>query len=150
LRSVENFSTNLPLQMTSFVGRDDDMDEVMEALEGARLVTLTGVGGVGKTRLAIQVAAELLPHYRDGAWLIELGPLNTPDGIPDVLATTLSVQPRQGMSTIDSVIEALRSKAVLLVLDNCEHVIGAAARIVERIVRACPEVRIVATSREGL
>ena len=150
LRSVENFPSNLPLQTTSFVGRDDDMDEVMEALQSARVVTLTGVGGVGKTRLAIQVAADLLPHYRDGAWLIELGPLNTPDGIPDVLATTLSVQPRQGMSTIDSVIEALRRKETLLVLDNCEHVIGTAARIVEQIVRSCPEVRIVATSREGL
>jgi len=150
LRSVENFATNLPLQTTSFVGRDDDMADVMDALEHARVVTLTGVGGVGKTRLAIQVAAELLPRYRDGAWLVELGPLNTPDGLPDVFATTLNVLPRQGMSIPDGVVDALRAKELLLVIDNCEHVITAAAQMVDRIARACPQVRIVATSREGL
>jgi predicted ATPase/class 3 adenylate cyclase len=150
LRSVENFPTNLPLQTTSFVGRDDDMDEVMDALESARVVTLTGVGGVGKTRLAIQVAAELLPRLRDGAWLVELGPLNTPDGLPELLAAALSIQPRQGMTTAQGIVDALRTKEMLVVLDNCEHVIGAAARMVDDIVRSCPGVRILATSREGL
>jgi predicted ATPase/class 3 adenylate cyclase len=150
LRSVENFPTNLPLQTTSFVGRDDDMDEVMEALAGARVVTLTGVGGVGKTRLAVQVAAELLPRYRDGAWLVELGPLNTPDGLPELLAAALAIQPRQGMTTAQGIADALRTKQMLVVFDNCEHVIGAAARMVDDIVRSCPDVRILATSREGL
>jgi predicted ATPase/class 3 adenylate cyclase len=150
LRSVENFPTNLPLQTTSFVGRDDAMTEVMEALEAARVVTLTGVGGVGKTRLAVQVAAELLPRYRDGAWLVELGPLNTPDGLPELLAAALTIQPRQGMTTAQGIVDALRTKQMLVVFDNCEHVIGAAARMVDDIVRSCPDVRILATSREGL
>jgi predicted ATPase/class 3 adenylate cyclase len=150
LRSVENFATNLPLQTTSFVGRDDDMADVMDALEHARVVTLTGVGGVGKTRLAIQVAAELLPRYRDGAWLVELGPLNTSDGLPELLAAALVIQPRQGMTTAQGIVDALRSRQMLVVFDNCEHVIGAAARMVDDIVRSCPDVRILATSREGL
>jgi predicted ATPase len=108
------------------------------------------VGGVGKTRLAIQVAAEVLPRFRDGAWLCELGPLNDPTGLPDVLAAALSVQPRPGSDMAGSVVEALREKRLLLVLDNCEHVISAAARSVDAIVGACPEVRVLATSREGL
>ncbi len=150
LRSVESYRTNLPLQTTSFVGREDDMDEVIEALEGARVVTLTGVGGVGKTRLAIQVAAELLPRFPDGAWLVELGPLSDPAGLPDVVAGALVIQPRQGMTMAESVVDALREKELLVVLDNCEHVIATAARMVDEIVRSCPGIRVLSTSREGL
>jgi predicted ATPase/class 3 adenylate cyclase len=150
LRSVDAFPSNLPLQTTSFVGREDDMADVSDALGDARVVTLTGVGGVGKTRLAVQVAAEVLPSFRDGAWLVELGPLNTPDGLPEVLAAALAIQPRQGMTTAESVVDALRAKQLLVVLDNCEHVIGAAAQMVDAVMRACPEVRVLATSREGL
>ena len=150
LRSVEKFATNLPLQTTSFVGRDDDMADVIEALDQARIVTLTGVGGVGKTRLAVQVAAELLERFRDGAWLVELGPLTDPEGLPDVIAAALGIQPRQGRTMAESVVDALRDKELLVVFDNCEHVITAAARIVDAIVRACPAVRVLATSREGL
>ncbi|MEX1007956.1 MAG: NB-ARC domain-containing protein, partial [Acidimicrobiia bacterium] len=150
LRSIESFPTNLPLQTTSFVGREEDMADVIDALDGARVVTLTGVGGVGKTRLAIQVAAELLPRFRDGAWLVELGPLTDPAGLPDVIAAALAIQPRQGMSMAESIVDALRAKELLVVFDNCEHLIGAAARTVDAIVRACPGVRVLATSRKGL
>ncbi len=150
LRSIETFPTNLPLQTTSFVGRDDDMADVIEALEQARVVTLTGVGGVGKTRLAVQVAAELLERFRDGAWLVELGPLTDPEGLPGVIAAALAIQPRQGRTMAESVVDALRDQDRLVVFDNCEHVITAAARIVDAIVRACPAVRVLATSREGL
>ena len=150
LRSVDAYPTNLPVQTTSFVGRDDDIADAAKALEDARVFTLTGVGGVGKTRLAVQTAAEILPRFRDGAWLCELGPLTDPAGLPDVLAAALRVQPRQGMSTAESIVDALKEKQLLIVLDNCEHLITAAARMVDAIVRACPEVRVLATSREGL
>jgi len=150
LRSVENFPTNLPLQTTSFVGREDDMAEVIAAFDHSRLVTLTGVGGVGKTRLAIQVGAELLPQYPDGAWLCELGPLGDAEAVPDVVAAAVTVRQRPGMSMSASIADSLGAKRVLIVLDNCEHVIGAAAQLANAVLQACPGVRILATSREGL
>jgi class 3 adenylate cyclase len=96
LRSVEAFPGNLPVQFTSFVGRGEDVAAVVQAIRSARLVTLTGVGGVGKTRLALQVAAELLPHFSDGVWFCELGATNDPDLLGQVLVATLGVQPRPG------------------------------------------------------
>ena len=150
LASVDAFPTNLPLQTTSFVGREEDMAGVIDALGEARVVTLTGVGGVGKTRLAVQVAAEVLDRFEGGAWLIELGPLSDAAGLPEVVAAALGVQPRQGLSIADSVVEWLRVKELLVIFDNCEHVIGAAARMVDAIVTACPRIRVLATSREGL
>ena len=150
LRSIENLPTNLPLQTTSFVGREDDMAQVIQELSDARLVTLTGVGGVGKTRLAIQVAAELLPRLRDGAWLCELGPLSDGERLADVVAGTLAVRPRPGMSIMDGLVEWLRSKELLMVLDNCEHVISAASKTVDALMSSCGDLRVLATSREGL
>ena len=100
--------------------------------------------------VAVQVAAKLLERFRDGAWLVELGPLTDPEGIPDVIAAALAIQPRQGRTMAESVVDALRDKELLVVFDNCEHVITAAARMVDAIVRACPGVRVLATSREGL
>ncbi len=126
------------------------MADVIAALRTARLVTLTGVGGVGKTRLAIQVAAELLPHYPDGAWLCELGPLGDADAVPDVVAAALAVQQQPGMTMTASITDALRNKRALVALDNCEHLIGAAAQFANAVLEACPDVRVLATSREGL
>ena len=127
------------------------MAEVIEALESARVVTLTGVGGVGKTRLAIQVAAELLPHFRDGAWLVELGPLERRRRDYPMSSPRRSGGPASpGMTMTESVVDALREKQSLVVLDNCEHVIAAAARMVDEIVRSCPGIRVLSTSREGL
>ena len=150
LASLETYSTNLPQQLTTFVGRDDELAEVAKALDEVRIVTLTGVGGVGKTRLAVQAAADLLPNFPGGVWLCELGPLSDPAGVPDVLATTLSVPQRPGETLTESVVAALRDRDTLLVLDNCEHLIAPAARLVDAIARSCPGVRVLATSREGL
>jgi predicted ATPase len=150
LTSVETYPTNLPQQLTTFVGRDEEISDVAQALDEVRIVTLTGVGGVGKTRLAVQTAAELLPKFPAGVWLCELGLLSDGAGIPDLVATTLSVPQRPGETLSDSIIAALRDRETLLVLDNCEHLIAGAARLVDAITRSCPRVRVLATSREGL
>jgi predicted ATPase/class 3 adenylate cyclase len=150
LRGVDTYPTNLPQQLTSFVGRADEISEVCTALGEVRIVTLTGVGGVGKTRLAVQAAAEVLPLYSDGVWLCELGPLSDAAGIDDLVATTLSVAQHPGESLRDSIAAGLRDREMLLVLDNCEHLIAASARFVDALARACPNLRVLATSREGL
>ena len=150
LRSVEAFPGNLPLQLTSFVGRDEDVVQVAQALTGSRLVTLTGVGGVGKTRLAIQTSAELLPQFEDGVWLCELAATNDPDLVGQVLVAALGALPRPGLSLVESVCEYLSGKQALIILDNCEHLVDAAAGIAESILLAAPDVRVLATSREPL
>jgi predicted ATPase len=150
LRSLEAFASNLPAQTTRFVGRSEKLDEVASALEAARVVTLTGVGGVGKTRLALQVAAEVLPRYRDGAWLVELAPLVESGGLVEVVAASLGVPERPGQPLAASVSDFLRSRRMLIVLDNCEHLLSPVAGFVIHVVSACPEVSILATSREGL
>jgi predicted ATPase/class 3 adenylate cyclase len=150
LRTLDAFPTNLPLQMTSFVGRGRELVEITQAFDDSRLVTLTGVGGVGKTRLAVQVGAELLPRFGDGVWLCELGPVADRGLVPEVVAAALGVQQRPGMSPAESILAACRKRELVLVLDNCEHLLDAAARLVEAMVRACPEVCVLATSREGL
>jgi predicted ATPase/class 3 adenylate cyclase len=150
LSSLEAYPGNLTVQLTSFVGREDDLVAVAGMIENSRLVTITGVGGVGKTRLALQVAAEVLPRFVDGAWLCELAAAGDPETMIQVVAATLGVSPRAGVSLAASIREYLRSKQLLMVLDNCEHLLRAAARFAELVLRECPEVRILATSREGL
>ena len=135
--------------MSSFVNRVRDVAEARDALARARLVTLTGVGGVGKTRLALQVAADVAPGYPDGAWLCELAPADA-DTMAQLLASTLGVAPRPGLSVEDSIIEYARPKQMLVLLDNCEHVLSAAARTADALLRACPGVRVLATSRQPL
>ena len=150
LRTMDAFPGNLPVQLTSFIGRYDELVEVAKALESTRLVTVTGVGGVGKTRLASQVAAELLPRYPDGAWLCELAAAGDPEAMAQVVAATLGVIPRAGMSVEESIADYLTTKKLLLVLDNCEHLLSAAGGLAERLLRQCVAVRVLATSREGL
>jgi predicted ATPase/class 3 adenylate cyclase len=150
LRSIDAFPSNLPLQLSSFVGREREIANIAKELHEARLVTLTGVGGVGKTRLSIQVAAEVLPHYPDGAWLCELAAAADPETLVQVVAATLGVSPRPGLDLAASILEYLRTRELLVVLDNCEHLLDAAGRLSEGILRECSEVRILATSREGL
>jgi len=150
LRSVDAFPSNLPLQLSSFVGREREIKSIADALRDARLVTLTGVGGVGKTRLSIQVAAEVLPHYPDGAWLCELAAAADAETLVQVVAATLGVSPRPGLDLAASILEYLRTRELLVVLDNCEHLLDAAGRLSEGILRECSAVRILATSREGL
>ena len=150
LQTMDVFPGNLPLQVTSFIGRDVEVAEIEKALADARVVTITGVGGVGKTRLALQVAADVLHDYRDGAWLCELAPASDAASLVEVVANALDVQPRPGQSLEDTLIDSLRSKHLLLVLDNCEHLLEPAARLVDRIVHAAARVTVLATSREGL
>ena len=150
LRSLATYRGNLPIQLTSFVGRREELAAIGSALKEARLVTLTGVGGVGKTRLAAQVAAEVLPRFPDGAWLCELAVASDDDAMAQLIATTLGVSPRPGVSLGDAIIEFLAGKRILLVLDNCEHLLGAVASMTEAIVRGCPQVHVLATSRELL
>jgi predicted ATPase len=150
LRSLDVLPGNLPVQSTSFVGRSEEVTKVGEALGRAHLVTVTGVGGVGKTRLAVQVAAELLPTFADGAWLCELAAAGDADTMAQVMASALGVAQRAGRSLERSIVEFLRPGRVLVVLDNCEHLLEASGRLVAGILAECPQVRVLATSREAL
>ena len=150
LRSLDALPGNLPRQMTSFVGRDKDVAEIAALVRSRPLVTLTGVGGVGKTRLALEVAAEVITDFPDGAWLCELAPLTDPDAIWGTVAATFRVLPSPGRSLDESVLDYLRGKRLVLVLDNCEHVLDAVADMVVAIESRCPGVAVLATSREGL
>ena len=149
LKTLDSFAGNLPIQLTSFVGRENEMKDIADALRTSRLVTLTGVGGVGKTRLATQIAAELLPEFSDGAWLCELAGADSSESMLELVAATLAIQRRPEMTLEASVVEFLRTKGLLLVLDNCEHVLDAASRLSQAVLSRAPNVRVLATSREG-
>jgi non-specific serine/threonine protein kinase len=142
--------TNLPLQLTSFVGRKQEMVEVMQLLEQTRLLTLTGSGGTGKTRLVLQVAGGLREGYAQGVWLVDLAPLAEPTLVPQAVAAVLGVQGGTSRPLLATLVEVLRSRHILLLLDNCEHLVDACATLVEALLRACPRVHILATSREAL
>ena len=150
LRTLDLHPHNLPIQLTSFVGRDQEMSEIADLLHQSRLVTLTGVGGSGKTRLALQVGAEVLEEFPDGVWLVELAPLADPHRVPEAVAGALSVHEAPGHPLLEVLRDFLRSKHLLIVLDNCEHLIEACAQLADEILRAGPGVRILATSREAL
>jgi len=150
LRSIGAFPGNLPLQSTSFVGREREVEALATQLLEARLVTLTGVGGVGKTRLSLQVAAELLPRFADGTWFCELATAIDRESMGEVIAAVIGAVPLPGLSIEASVVEFLRSRELLLVLDNCEHLLVEAADLVDEVMRSAARVRILATSREGL
>ena len=151
LRSLEGFAGNLPVQLSSFVGRDREMPGLAAAMAGSALVTVTGPGGVGKTRLALQAAADQLPSFSDGAWLCELAPAADQETMAQAVAAALRARPRPGLSVAGSVVEFLRTRtALLLVLDNCEHLAAAAASLAADILRGCPGVRILATSQQPL
>ena len=139
LRSLEAFPGNLPLQLTSFVGRDDELVVLAKMLGASRLVTLTGMGGVGKTRLALQIAAEVIGQFPDGAWWCEFAPVTDPAVVWETLATCLRVQPVPGRAVDESVLDYLAAKRLLLVLDNCEHLLDAVARLVDAIEHRCPQ-----------
>ncbi|MGH8896269.1 MAG: BTAD domain-containing putative transcriptional regulator [Egibacteraceae bacterium] len=141
---------NLPAQLTTFVGREAEIAKVGKLVEAGRLVTLTGAGGCGKTRLALEVAAALLQGQPDGAWFVDLAPLADPDLVPITVAADLGVPEEAGRPLVDLLVDHLRPRRLLLMLDNCEHLVSAVAELVDRLLRACSGLRVLVTSREVL
>jgi predicted ATPase/DNA-binding SARP family transcriptional activator len=141
---------NLPAQRTSFVGREREMLELKRALATTRLLTLSGAGGSGKTRLALEVARDVVGACPDGVWLVELAPLTEGALVPQAMARALKVAEQPGRAPTEALVDALREKRLLVVLDNCEHLIEAAARLSDALLSSCPHLRLLATSRETL
>jgi predicted ATPase len=152
LRSLDNpaLPNNLPAQPARFVGRERELSDLRRLVEDSRLVTLTGAGGAGKTRLATQLAAELLDGSGDGVWLVELAPVSDEHAVASTILDVLGMATRSGQSPLDILVTGLASQQALIVLDNCEHLIGACAKVADAILRYCSEVRLLATSREPL
>jgi class 3 adenylate cyclase len=148
--SLDAFPGNLPVQRTSFVGRQDEISRLTQVTDTARLVTLTGPGGVGKSRLALHVAADLLPRFRHGAWVCELAAIGDERSMLDLVTNALRVEPREGVTIGVRLLEFLGRRELLLILDNCEHVLDAAASLATDVLGACPLVGILTTSREPL
>jgi predicted ATPase len=141
---------NLPVPLTSFIGREKEIAEVIDLLKTARLLTLTGPGGTGKTRLSLQIGEKLLPTFTDGVWIAELASLTDPSLIPQTLAATFGLRELPNMPLSNVVTDYLRGKRLLLILDNCEHLIQACAKFADQLLRACPQLTIMASSREAL
>jgi predicted ATPase/DNA-binding SARP family transcriptional activator len=141
---------NLPVELSAFIGRDKERSEVRALVESCRLVTLTGAGGCGKTRLGLQVAAGLLDRSADGVWLVELAAVTHEEGVAPAISGALQLAAHPGRPVLQTLLDALAPQDLLIVLDNCEHLIGACAETAEAILRRCPGVRLMATSREPL
>jgi predicted ATPase/class 3 adenylate cyclase len=155
IKSLKSLPHNLPQPLGSFIGREHEVAQVVEMLApdrtpSTRLVTLTGAGGVGKTRLALQAALELLERFPDGVWWVELAPLADPELLPQAIASALAAREEPGRTLEAALVQYCKQRSLLLVLDNCEHLVQACARMVEMLLRNCPEVRVLATSREAL
>jgi predicted ATPase/class 3 adenylate cyclase len=150
LRTLAATPNNLPLQATSFIGRERERAEILSLLGTARLVTLLGAGGIGKTRLSLAVAAELLELYPDGVWLVELASLSDPRLVPQAVASVVGVKEEPGRPVLDALTKFVADRQLILVLDNCEHLIHACAELADRLLRSGPKLRILASSREAL
>jgi predicted ATPase/DNA-binding NarL/FixJ family response regulator len=143
-------STRLPAQLTSFVGRDVELTRLAELLAQNRVVTLTGAGGVGKTRLAVQVAAAMAPEFGDGVWYVDLAPITDPELVPLTVARALGLPDQPGRSTMDSLLRFVRDRQMLVVLDNCEHLLDASAELVVAVLSGAASLTLLATSREAI
>jgi non-specific serine/threonine protein kinase len=141
---------NLPAQLSSFVGRDSELTAIGEVMARSRLVTLTGVGGCGKTRLALQIASRVSRRFADGVWLVDLAPISDPALVADAAAAVLGLRDGAGRAPDQLLIGHLRERRLLLLLDNCEHLVGTVASMVDLLLRSCPELSVLATSRESL
>jgi hypothetical protein len=149
-RPLEAGKHNLPAPRSSFIGREPELRNLKRDLAMTRLLTLTGAGECGKTRLALEVARELVGAYPDGVWLVELAPLSEGALVAQAVAEVLGVQEQPERSLTDTLVDFLRVRQVLLVLDNCEHLVDDVAPFVDTLLNACPHVRVLATSRESL
>ena len=150
LRSMASTPNNLSEQLNSFVGRDREMEQVRQLLANSRLLTLLGMGGLGKSRLSMQVAAIVLDDYPDGVWFVELAALSETQLVPQAVASVLGVREEPGSTVVDALIRFVRDKKLLIVLDNCEHVVQACAELAKRLLQAGPQVRVLASSRDAL
>ncbi len=146
---LETCPNNLPIQLSSFIGRERAIAELKGLLSTTRLLTLTGAGGSGKTRLALQMATNLLADFEHGVWWVELAALTDPTLVPQQVASSLGISEQPGRQLMDTLSDALQPKKLLLVLDNCEHLIAACAQLVETLLRSCADLRILTTSREA-
>ena len=147
--TIQSYPNNLPLALSRFIGREQAIDDVKRALWTTRLLTLIGPGGCGKTRLALQVAGQLLDAFQDGVWFVELAPISDAALIPRTIMSALDMPEQTGRTPTDTLIDRLRSRELLLVLDNCEHIIDGCASLVLTLLQHCPDLRILATSREA-
>jgi predicted ATPase/class 3 adenylate cyclase len=150
LATLNSIPSNLPIQVTSFVGREREIEEVKQLSSKPRLLTLTGSGGTGKTRLSLHVAAEVLDRFKNGVWFIELAPLSDPALVPFTVASALGLREEPGRPLMSTLLDWLRDKELLLILDNCEHLIDACAKFADQVLHASLTTRILATSREAL
>ncbi len=150
LRSLGAVDTNLPQQLSSFLGRENDVAAIEKLLDAGRLVTLFGAGGLGKTRCSQQLGAKLLERFSDGVWFVDLAPLSDAALVPNEVGAVFGVQEPANRPMLEALVSRLERKNALILLDNCEHVIGEAARTAAVILAACPKIKIVATSREAL
>jgi predicted ATPase/class 3 adenylate cyclase len=150
IKTLDTFPNNLPVQLTSFIGREKELGEIKNLLNSARLVTLTGSGGTGKTRLALEVSAQELSRYPQGVWLIELAPLTEASQIIPAMAQVFGLQELPMTPLASQVVDYLRDKKVLLILDNCEHLTEVCARLADELLHQCARLKIIASSREAL
>ena len=150
LRSLEATPNNLPHPLTSFVGREAELAQVKDLLARSRLLTLLGVGGIGKTRLSLQVAADVVDHFPEGVWFVELATLHDPQLVPQAVASALQVKEAAGRPVLEALLRFLSSRRLLLVLDNCEHLLQACAELVRQALQAAPHLSALASSREPL
>ena len=151
LRTVNTLATeHLPTQLTSFIGRQREMSGIRDALADNRLVTLTGAGGAGKTRLAVQIAANTATDYADGVWYVDLAPITHPDVVPVTVARALGLPDQPGQPTMDVLLRFIRDRQMLMLLDNCEHLLDASAEMITGLLGACPALTLLTTSREPI
>ncbi|HEX2909166.1 MAG TPA: AAA family ATPase [Chloroflexia bacterium] len=147
-KQTANYSHNLPVQLTSFIGRETEIEQLKTLLFTTHLLTLTGAGGVGKTRLALQVAAGLLESFREGVWLVELAPVTQPELVGQAIVQALGLRLKTNRTVLSTLVDYLKTRQILLVLDNCEHLLEACATLVAGLLEKCPGLRILVTSRE--
>src|SRR3989475_9062079 len=150
LRSLSAFAHNLPGQLTSFIGRETEVAEIKHLISRTRLLTLTGSGGNGKTRLALQTAAEMVDHFANGVWFVDMAAVLDSTLIATTVSTTLRLREQAGQTVLETLVAFLRDKRLLLILDNCEQVVSGCAVLADRLLKAGPDLHILVTSREGL